>query len=61
MTYPLIVLSVPRCHNCGEVLNDENWDGWVEPSETEFGVPISVPVCNSRNLSDDTLDQTGAY
>ena len=61
MTYPVIVFSVPRCAHCGKELNNENWKGWIEPSENILGITVVAAVCDECILYDDGSDDNGAY
>ena len=47
------MIDTTRCWNCGELLNEENWNGWFEIALDEENKEQYVPMCNECNLEDD--------
>ena len=46
-------MDTSHCYNCGELLTEENWNGWFEIALDEDSKEQYVPMCNECNLEDD--------
>lgn len=56
-----ILMSKPKCYDCGEILTTDNYKGWFDIIFNPFGIAVEVPLCNDCIVKDDGLDSYGAY